>query len=108
MHDIDDDLRPHEAHRQHRQERLSAGDDARIVAVLGKDRAHFGDIIRADIIEARRFQAPLPNRRANRLRLGGPPAWRASAVKNCRITILAAPSSSRPPTDATLPPISAS
>ena len=96
-----------EPHRQHRKQCLPTGDDAGIVAVLCERVMRFGKCLRAQIVEAGRLHPRSPNRRANRPRFS-PPALRASAAKNCRITILAAPSSKRPPIDATLPPISAS
>ena len=108
MHDVDHDFRTRQPHRQHRQQGLPARNDARLVAVLGQRRMRFGKRLGADVVEASGLHARLPNSRANQPRFCDPPVWRASASKNWRITILAAPSSRRPPIAATLPPISAS
>src|SRR5450759_2396844 len=108
MHDVGEHFRARKPHRQHRQQRLTTRDHARIIAVFGECCMGFGERLRADVVEAGGLHARLPNRRAKRPSFGGPPMWRASATKNCRITILAAPSSRRPPIAATLPPISAS
>ena len=87
---------------------LPAGNDARLVALVGQRRMRFGERLGADVVETRGLHARLPNSRVNQPRFCDPPVWRASASKNWPITILVAPSSRRPPIAATLPPISAS
>ena len=64
MHDVDHDFRTGQPHRQHRHQGLPAGNDARLVAVLGQRRMRFGKRLGAEIIEASGLHARLPNSHA--------------------------------------------
>src|SRR5205085_11893870 len=110
-HDVDNDLRPREPHREHRYERLPARDHARVFALGREHFVRIGERLGAHVIEPRRLHARPPNNlrsQAKKPEVAGPSACRASAAKNWRMTSRVAPSSSRPPIAATLPPISAS
>ena len=83
-----------------------------VIAGLGD---HLGGLIErfaADIIEWGGFHRVPPIQPRMRAMMpsgcGASPALRPRAAKNWPMTIFAAPSSSRPPTDATLPPTAAS
>ena len=106
-HDVDEHGGLGEPHVQHRQQRLTASDDARLGAVLGERRQGLVKAFGAEIVEGCGLHARLPNRRAKKPGLLGA-ALRASAAKNWPMIALAAPSSRRPPIAATLPPTAAS
>ena len=114
--DVDQYRRFEKAQVEHRHQRLPARHHLGVLAVLCEEGERLRDIVRAHIVEAARFHgaSARPNRRRHRLRLGGavaPPLAagaarrRPSRSKNCRMMTCVAPSSSRPPTAATLPPI---
>ena len=97
-------------HVQHRHQRLAAGQDARVVAVLRRAARP----LRRRCRRARNRRPPASLRHPQRAAAGAatsaPQARRAcrrparpSCSNSCRSTILAAPSSMRPPTAATLP-----
>lgn len=105
-HDVDHARRARKAHREHRHQGLAARQHARVFH-FRKGAVHVADAFGAQIIELCRLHGRLRNSRVNQLPARGPPARRARASKNCRITTRAAASSKRPPIEATLPPISA-
>ena len=96
-------FRPGEPHVEHRHQRLPAGDDARLVAVLGERRERLVKRLGAEVVEAgglhrrapeaqQQCESEKPRSSRRRRRPGG-----RARSKNWRITILVAPSSSRPP-----------
>ncbi len=98
---------------EHGQQRLTAGEHASIVAMLGQNFGRLVHRIGAHVIEGMRFHAPPPTSERSQptsrchAELRGAAAsgfnCRASRSKNCRMMIAAAPSSRRPPTETTLP-----
>src|SRR6185437_16079766 len=110
--DIDEELRAGEAHVEHGHERLAAGEDARVAAELGERCHRLLWRVRPEIVEARWLHRANPRsprrRRSQPVRDASPPARATRAWKNWAMSSFATPSSMRPPTEATLPPISAS
>ena len=86
VHDVDDDTRFGQAHVQHGNERLSAGEDAGVCAFLPEHVEGLLDALGAHIVECRRLHSFLRNIRSKRpitpLRCLPPPACAASAEKN--------------------------
>ena len=114
-HDVDQRSWPGQTHVEHRHQRLSARDDARIAALVGEPGKHLVEMFGADIVECGGLHRGPPNHCRSLARSEGrrkpdapPPAWRASEAKNCPMITRAAPSRSRPPMLATLPPMPAS
>ncbi len=110
--DVDHHRRFEEAQVEHRHQRLPARHHLGLLAVLREEGEGLGDSVRAHIVEAARFHgaSARPNRRRHRPGFAAPLAAgaarrRPSRSKNCRMITCVAPSSSRPPTAATLPPI---
>ena len=114
LHDINQQARAREPHRQHRHQRLAAGDDPCVAAFLAQRVQSLVDLADAQIIERRGLHRPTPISASSRriALINGEPrlplALLASASKNWPMTTLAAPSSRRPPIEATLPPTAAS
>ena len=103
-----------EPHIEDRHERLSARQNARVVTRFGEQVKRLLHGFGADVIERRGLHRANPRRRSSRRRNASawaaspPPVARARRSKNWPINRRAAPSSMRPPTDATLPPTPAS
>ena len=112
--DVDQHAGLRQPHVEHGHQRLAAGQDPR----LGPERLELlhGLVggFRAHVVEDRRLHRATPRRASKRCHHEPegvaplPPACRPSCSNSCRSTILAAPSSMRPPTAATLPETSAS
>ena len=104
-----------EAEVEHRHERQTAGEDARLVAGAVEARDRLLGRHGADIVEGARFHRPIPSAASKRCHQvaaaasasgasAGPPArTEARRSKNCRTSARAAPSIIRPPIAATVP-----